>query len=66
MITDPVENTKDRGQVVKGTSKNWDLNFVRSSKRILENKDYHAGNVGIRIVMNVTDMKKLMESNYDH
>lgn len=37
-----------------------------SSARKGENRRIKDGKSGIRIVMNVLDMKKLMESNHDH
>lgn len=72
MITDPKQTERRNGmrseecKIVMGggytTDKSW-ISLVYSAINPEEDKDL---DVGLRIVMNITDMKKLMEINHDN
>lgn len=66
MITDPEQiepdHESDSCQVAKGTS----VGNLRVNWRSICGNWSSSFLIGCRIVMNVTDMKKLMEMNHDH
>lgn len=67
MITDPdgMNDPEFMGtNIVRGLDFEADILDIKNPYRGMENQSDH--DVGIRIIMNVTDMKKLMEQNNDH
>lgn len=66
MITDPNQTERGNGRIIRGASFG-NLTWVYSCCRLTENSK-NSGNSGgketTRIIMNVTDMKKLMEQNH--
>lgn len=68
MITDPENKTSGeyKFMTLMGDSICCNSLFIRSNDRGVWRKEQNDIDLGIRIIMNVTDMKKLMESNHDH
>lgn len=65
MITDPQDTNKDTIQVIRGGC--W-YNTDQNCWSVIRNwgdLEYWDNDLGIRIVMNITDMKKLMEMNHE-
>lgn len=66
MITDPEEIRSNDKFNTRGASHYLDIFMMDVYARIFDYFDSDSFANGIRIVMNITDMKKLMEINHDH
>lgn len=66
MITDPEETNKDSYRVIRGVSWGIDGRICLSAFRFRNALTYRDDYSGVRIIMNVTNMKALMEINNDH
>lgn len=63
MITDPKDEVHNRDITLKGGSVHCKNNYVGSHFHGVWSYDDPNHELGIRIIMNVIDFKKLMESN---
>lgn len=68
MITDPKHPTlhEDGYKSIRGCSLFTNTSYVEVDRMHDMADKNEAENVGFRIVMSITDMKALMESNHDH